>query len=60
MTAPASPGTTLLSDPQTAGPLLAAVPADKADALLQALRDAGETAAIIGHITAGAPHITAR
>lgn len=60
MTAPASPVTMLLADPQTAGPLLAAVPADKADALLQALRDAGETAAIIGHITAGAPHITAR
>lgn len=59
MTAPANPVTTLLSDPQTAGPLLAAVPADQAQTLLQALLDAGKTAAIIGHVTAGAPHITA-
>ncbi|MDN5787074.1 selenide, water dikinase SelD, partial [Pseudorhodobacter sp.] len=52
--APNSPAAALLFDPQTAGGLLATVPANRADALLQALRDAGDAeAAIIGHIHDG-------
>jgi len=48
----------LLHDPQTAGGLLAAVPADMADGLLAALHAGGDDdAAIIGHITAGAVRI---
>lgn len=60
ITAPQDAGTALLYDPQTAGPLLAAVPADRAAPLLAALRAAGEPAAIIGHITTGQPHLTVR
>ncbi|NUB44689.1 selenide, water dikinase SelD [Fertoebacter nigrum] len=48
----------LLFDPQTAGGLLAAVPGDQADALLRALYDAGEIAAIIGTVTSGAVWLT--
>ncbi|MGL5009429.1 MAG: selenide, water dikinase SelD, partial [Paracoccaceae bacterium] len=48
----------LLYDPQTAGGLLASVPADLAPDLLTRLRNAGDDAAIIGHITPGAPFIT--
>ena len=44
---------TLLFDPQTAGGLLAAVPPAQAGAFLAALQEQGETAAIIGEITAG-------
>lgn len=49
-----SPAAALLFDPQTAGGLLAAVPADQADAILAAL---GHPAAIIGTLIAGPPHI---
>ncbi|TNE86355.1 MAG: selenide, water dikinase SelD [Deltaproteobacteria bacterium] len=49
----------LLFDPQTAGGLVAAVPADRVDALLSALRDLGEQPADIGVVQAaredGAP-----
>jgi len=44
----------LLYDPQTAGGLLAAVPAQIADAMIKAIPGA----AIIGEITQGAPRIT--
>ena len=49
-----SPAAALLFDPQTAGGLLASVPADKADALIAAL---GNQAAIIGNLSAGPPRI---
>jgi selenide,water dikinase len=43
----------LLIDPQTCGPLLAALPADQAQAALRALRDGGfPSAALIGRICA--------
>ncbi|WP_281825188.1 selenide, water dikinase SelD [Jannaschia rubra] len=47
----------LLHDPQTAGGLLAAVPADRADALVAELRAAGHDAARIGTFTDGPPGI---
>lgn len=50
----------LLFDPQTAGGLLACVDAKVAPSLLQALRAAGYTAAIIGEITDQVGHITLR
>ena len=49
-----SPAADLLFDPQTAGGLLAAVPADQADALIAAL---GGNAAVIGTLTQGPPMI---
>lgn len=49
-----SPAAALLFDPQTAGGLLAAVPADQASALIKAL---GHQAAIIGTVTAGPPRL---
>ena len=48
----------LLDDPQTAGPLLVAVPADQAAVLLERLHRAGEAAALIGRVTEGPPHLT--
>lgn len=48
----------LLADAQTSGGLLIAVPADRADALVRALKDAEcPAAAIIGDVRAGAPSI---
>jgi selenide,water dikinase len=49
-----SPELELLFDPQTAGGLLAAVPAERAEASLAALRRLGETAAVVGTATAPA------
>lgn len=58
--APPGPETDLLIDPQTCGPLLAAVPADRAAALVAALQAAGDTAAaVIGHLIEGEGQITA-
>ena len=50
---PDSPRAGLLFDPQTAGGLLASVPAEKAGACLEALHAAGEEAAIIGTLVPG-------
>lgn len=58
MTAPQDPRALLLTDPQTAGGLLAAIPADRADALVADLRQAGHDAALIGEVQAGAAHLT--
>jgi selenide,water dikinase len=48
----------LLSDPQTCGGLLAAVPADRAEALVSELRGSGHDAALIGSVTGGQAHLT--
>jgi len=58
MTAPEDPRSLLLTDPQTAGGLLAAVPADGAADLLERLQGEGHDAAIIGQVFAGEPHLT--
>lgn len=60
LTAPDTARTALLFDPQTAGPLLAALPPDQAKTTLAALHATGEPATIIGHVTEGPPHLTAR
>ena len=54
----ADPRVPILSDPQTCGGLLAAVPEAAAATLLAALRAAGHDAAIIGRVTEGQPHLT--
>jgi selenide,water dikinase len=58
MTAPQDPRVALLTDPQTCGGLLAAVPAGQAADLLARLRAEGHDAAIIGEVTSGAAHLT--
>jgi selenide,water dikinase len=58
MTAPDDPRVQLLTDPQTCGGLLAAVPAEQAEALVKALRAEGHEAAVIGEVTSGTPHLT--
>ena len=50
----------LLHDPQTAGGLLATLPADQAQSVLARLLAAGEPAAIIGEIVAGPARILLR
>ncbi len=60
MTFAESPRAALLFDPQTAGGLLAAVPAETAESLLAALLPADAHAAIVGTIEKGPPHITVR
>ncbi len=52
------PSADLVFDPQTAGGLLAAVPADDADRLVAALQELGHPAAVIGKVLAGPPRIT--
>jgi selenide,water dikinase len=47
-----APGLDLLFDPQTSGGLLLGIPADRSEALLAALRAAGEPATVIGRVTA--------
>lgn len=58
MTAPPGARTDLLSDPQTAGGLLAAISPEHAIAILADLKAAGHDAAIIGKVDAGTPHLT--
>ncbi|MCV2867674.1 selenide, water dikinase SelD [Defluviimonas sp. WL0002] len=48
----------LLFDPQTAGGLLASVPADRVADVLARLADSGERAAVIGTVTDGVPFLT--
>ena len=48
----------LLFDPQTAGGLLAAVPANAVDHVMDELANAGETAAVIGGVMEGEPWLS--
>jgi selenide,water dikinase len=57
MSVPGGPRGALLFDPQTAGPLLAAVPQERAEVVLAALVDAGVPAARIGVVVEGAPYL---
>lgn len=54
---PTSALSDLIHDPQTAGGLLAAVPAASVHAILAAFKAAGEPVFVIGEIEAGAPFI---
>ena len=54
------PVTPLLYDPQTGGGLLAAVPADQAQALVATLQATDPEAAVIGHVLPGPPMICTR
>jgi selenide,water dikinase len=54
---PEGPLRALLHDPQTGGGLLAAVPADQAEGVVERLRAAGYDAARIGQVVAGSPRI---
>lgn len=54
----ARPESQALLDPQTAGPLLAGLPADRAGACLAALHRRGIPVALIGEVEAGAPGIS--
>ena len=47
--------TALLFDPQTSGGLLAGVPANKADACVEAMRQHGMPATVVGMVEAGDP-----
>jgi selenide,water dikinase len=49
------PALDLLFDPQTSGGLLLGVAAERRDTLLRALREAGDDATVIGHVTAPLP-----
>lgn len=57
---PATPRADLLFDPQTAGGLLAALATEEAKETLDALRNHGHPAAIIGEISDGPPFIRVR
>lgn len=58
MSVPQDVRVALLTDPQTCGGLLASVPSDAAEALVDRLREAGHQAAVIGEVVAGTPHLT--
>ena len=60
MEAASGPRVALLADPQTGGGLLAAVPGDRAGALVAALRALGEPAAVIGRVEAGPVEVKVR
>lgn len=50
----------LLHDPQTAGGMLAAVPEDRAEDVLETLRSRGRTGHVIGQLTSGSGQVSLR